>query len=173
MKEKIKKFFFRAFIIPSLPNKFGAIKNKKAIFAFLFFILAGISLFSIPISAKAGGTVEALKTLAVAPFIVIVIVFYYISDFILYKTTIAFSFLIKLLEKISYTKHEVVKAGLSITQGFTNMALVLILVFIALAIILRLKDYEMKKILPGTVHTFPLLYYLYYNFHLLRNLYLR
>ncbi len=41
----------------------------------------------------------------------------------------------------------VIEAGLSITQGFVNMLLVLILVYIAIATILRLAGYETKKLL--------------------------
>ena len=51
---------------------------------------------------------------------------------------------------LSYTNpanNEVIKVGLGITQGFVNMLLVLILVYIALATILRLAGYETKKLL--------------------------
>lgn len=41
----------------------------------------------------------------------------------------------------------IIEAGLSITQGFVNMLLVLILVYIAIATILRLAGYETKKLL--------------------------
>jgi hypothetical protein len=55
---------------------------------------------------------------------------------------------------LSYTKpygpnaNPVIDAGLSVTQGFANMILVLVLVFIAVAVILRLAGYETKKLLP-------------------------
>ena len=41
----------------------------------------------------------------------------------------------------------VIDAGLKVTQGFVNMVLVLVLVYIALATILRLAGYETKKLL--------------------------
>jgi len=41
----------------------------------------------------------------------------------------------------------IIKAGLGITQGFVNMILVLVLVYIAIATILRLSDYNTRKLL--------------------------
>lgn len=52
---------------------------------------------------------------------------------------------------LSYTDpagNPVIKMGLSITQGFANIILVLILIYIAIATILRLAGYETKKLLP-------------------------
>ena len=51
---------------------------------------------------------------------------------------------------LSYTNpanNEIIKTGLGVTQGFVNMLLVLILVYIAIATILRLAGYETKKLL--------------------------
>jgi len=51
---------------------------------------------------------------------------------------------------LSYTNpagNPIIKAGLDVTQGFVNMILVLVLVYIALATILRLAGYETKKLL--------------------------
>jgi len=51
----------------------------------------------------------------------------------------------------SYTNpatNPIIKIGLDITQPFVNMILILVLVFIALATILRLGGYETKKLLP-------------------------
>ncbi|GAH99439.1 unnamed protein product, partial [marine sediment metagenome] len=51
---------------------------------------------------------------------------------------------------LSYTNpanNEIIRVGLGITQGFVNMLLVLILVYIAIATILRLAGYETKKLL--------------------------
>lgn len=51
---------------------------------------------------------------------------------------------------LSYTqpdKNPIIDAGLSVTQGLANMILVLVLVFIALATILRLAGYETKKLI--------------------------
>jgi len=50
--------------------------------------------------------------------------------------------------KYGYIRGDLVQVGLAVTQGFVNIVLVLFLVFIALAIILQIKDYEAKKILP-------------------------
>lgn len=47
----------------------------------------------------------------------------------------------------SYTNNPVVKIGLNITQEFVNLILVVILVFIAIGITLRLKEYSVQKIL--------------------------
>jgi len=59
---------------------------------------------------------------------------------------------------MSYTKpgippnppdgNEIIKIGLGVTQGFANMILVLILVYIALATILHIKEHEAQKLLP-------------------------
>lgn len=51
----------------------------------------------------------------------------------------------------SYTRNPIVDIGLNITQPFVNMILVLVLVFIALATILRFENYEVKKLLPTFV----------------------
>jgi hypothetical protein len=51
----------------------------------------------------------------------------------------------------SYTNpstNPIIKIGLDITQPFVNMILILVLVFIALATILRLGGYQTKKLLP-------------------------
>jgi len=54
---------------------------------------------------------------------------------------------------ISYTNpggpkaNLIIKTGLDVTQGFVNMLLVLVLVYIAIATILRLAGYETKKLL--------------------------
>ena len=51
---------------------------------------------------------------------------------------------------LSYTnpgKNPIIEIGLNITQSFVNMALVLVLVFIAFATILRLKEYQTQKLL--------------------------
>ena len=59
-----------------------------------------------------------------------------------------------LFVQMPYTKpgsipdgNPIIEAGLSITQGFVNMLLVLILIYIAIATILRLAGYETKKLL--------------------------
>ncbi len=55
----------------------------------------------------------------------------------------------------SYTKpgpaaplNPIIETGLGITQGFVNMLLVLVLVYIAIATILRLQEYQAQKLLP-------------------------
>ncbi len=51
---------------------------------------------------------------------------------------------------LSYTNpsgNSIIEIGLNITQSFVNMALVLVLVFIAFATILRLKEYQTQKLL--------------------------
>jgi len=55
------------------------------------------------------------------------------------------------LNGISYTNpttNPIIKTGLSITQSLVNMILVLVLIYIALATILRLKEYQAQKLLP-------------------------
>ncbi len=46
---------------------------------------------------------------------------------------------------------DVVQAGWEITRNLANMGFILILVFIGLATILRIKDYEAKKLLPTLI----------------------
>lgn len=48
-------------------------------------------------------------------------------------------------------KVEVVKEGWNITQGLANILIILVLVFIGLATILRIKEYETKKLLPTLI----------------------
>lgn len=52
---------------------------------------------------------------------------------------------------LSYTNpagNEIIKIGLNITQDFVNVFLVLVLIYIALAVVLRIKEYEIQKLLP-------------------------
>jgi hypothetical protein len=53
--------------------------------------------------------------------------------------------------KMSYTNpstNTVIKTGLGVTQSLVNMILILILIYIALATILRLQEYQAQKLLP-------------------------
>lgn len=52
---------------------------------------------------------------------------------------------------MSYTNpasNDIIRTGLAVTQGLVNMILVLILIYIAIATILRLQEYQAQKLLP-------------------------
>lgn len=51
----------------------------------------------------------------------------------------------------NYTNNEIIRLGLDITKSFVNMGLVVILVFIALSIALRLKEYASQKTLISLI----------------------
>lgn len=81
-----------------------------------------------------------------------------IGKMAIFIATLAGSFLNWVLSpdfiSLPYTKpgippngNPIIQAGLEVTQGFVNMVLVLVLVFIAIATILRLSGYETKKLL--------------------------
>jgi len=55
------------------------------------------------------------------------------------------------LKNLAYTnpaRNPIIQTGLNVTQSLVNMALVLILIFIALATILSLREYQAQKLLP-------------------------
>ena len=135
--------------------------KKKAIFFSSLFAAIFVFLFS-PISAHAAwydfliGAVTFIPAVAIALIgwlsVSIISLFTAFAGVVL-KWVISPSFV-----QLSYTKpgfrtgppffeNPVIATGLSVTQGFVNMILVLILIYIALATILRLAGYETKKLI--------------------------
>ena len=185
MPKKLKKNLSRLF------------KNKKAIFAFLFFVILGVFFFSHLISAQrftpegAGqipedsgfwdylwedykyylgqdtGTVKQSVGLGdwnisemflnMGKNLIYGIpaaLFYVVAQIASFFADLAAATLRWILSpgfmNISYTNpnnNPIIKSGLGITQSFVNMILVLVLVYIAIATILRLAGYETRKIL--------------------------
>ncbi len=139
MPQKIKKFF--SFIF-----------KKKISFFLLVFVSLGLICFAQPVLAW--GLKDWGKTLAGY------IVFFplkVLTEIATWTAGLAGSLLNWVLSdnfiSFSYTKpggpngNPIIETGLGITQGFVNMLLVLILVYIAIATILRLAGYETKKLL--------------------------
>ncbi len=132
--------------------------KKKIIFSSIFIVLF-IFLFS-PLPAHAAWYDFLIGAVTFIPNVAIALIFYLLvfitslfSAFagVILKWVISPTFI-----SLSYTKpgfnisageNPIIATGLGITQGFVNMILVLILIYIALATILRLAGYETKKLL--------------------------
>jgi len=133
--------------------------KKKIIFFSSLSVALFIFLFS-PVSAHAAwydfliGAVTFIPAVAVALIgwlsVSIISIFTAFAGVVL-KWVISPTFV-----QLSYTRpgfntaageNPIIATGLSVTQGFVNMILVLILIYIALATILRLAGYETKKLL--------------------------
>jgi len=137
MLRKIKNFLFN-------------LSKKKTILFVSFFIFLGLTYPKI----SSAFIVELAKKIAVAPLYYIV---YVIVSIAVYIAGFAGSLLNWILSpgfiSYSYTNpggpnpNPVIETGLAVTQGFANMFLVLILVYIAIATILQLADYRTKRIL--------------------------
>lgn len=121
---------------------------KKSLFVFFFTLLG---LFSFVQPAEAGWVKDLLVGFATLPIFSIV---WLLVKFAVWWAGFAGSFLNWVLSpsfiSLSYTNpanNPIIRTGLGVTQGFVNMLLVLILVYIAIATILRLAGYETKKLL--------------------------
>jgi len=128
---------------------FNLCKKKTILFVF-FFIFLGLAYPKV----SSAFIVELAKKIAIAPLYYII---YVIVRIAVYIAGFAGSLLNWILSpnfiSYSYTNpgganpNPVIKTGLAVTQGFANMFLVLILVYIAIATILQLADYRTKRIL--------------------------
>jgi len=136
---------------------FSSLFKKKIFLFFSVFIILGFLFLPSPASA---GIWEALKNLPFTiPSALIAAVFWLLavtaSGLAVLSNVILTWVLSPGFTELPYTKpgslvdggNPIIEAGLNITQGFVNMLLVLILVYIALATILRLAGYETKKLL--------------------------
>jgi len=139
--------------MPVENNKFFSfIYKRKVLFAVFFFIFSGIF---IPLVSYAGGWVETLRKGIIKYLLYIIIKL--AVNIAKFFTELAGSLLNWVLSpdfiNISYTNpsgpraNTIIETGLNVTRGFANMLLVLILVYIAIATILRLAGYETKKLL--------------------------
>ena len=139
MLKRFKKFFLPLF-------------NKKIFLAFFGLIIIGALLFPQPASAAWWDWIvgainfipSAFINLLAQGIILITGVFVTLAGGIL-KWVLSGSF-----TTLSYTNpanNPIIAAGLNITQSFVNMALVLVLIFIAFSTILRLAGYETKRLL--------------------------
>ncbi len=126
---------------------FNLCKKKTILFVFFF------SFFGLTFARSASaGWVENLATwIATRPFLLII---WLLVKFAIWNVGLVGSFLNWVLSpnfiSLSYTNpanNPIIDTGLGVTQGFVNMLLVLILVYIAIATILRLAGYETKKLL--------------------------
>ena len=126
--------------------------KRKILFLVLFFILFGVFFFPRPILAGLGEILgSAVLTAITTAFGTILYLILNLSVFLSAFSSSILSWVTgPNFTELSYTnpaRNDVIKIGLGITQGFVNMLLVLILVYIALATILRLAGHETKKLL--------------------------
>lgn len=139
MMYKVKKFF-------------SPLLKKKILFPVLSFVLFGI--FLLPQSVSAAWYDFLIGAVTFIPNVGLSIIIY----ILIVLTGLLAAFGGAMLSwvtgpnftSLSYTNpatNEIIETGLSITQGFVNMILVLILVYIAIATILRLAGHETKKLL--------------------------
>lgn len=130
---------------------FNLYKKKTILFVFFFSFL---ELFCFVQIASASWTDDLANWIATRPLFFILKVLAGIS---IWLVVLAGSLLNWVLSpnfiSYSYTNpggpkaNPIIETGLGVTQGFVNMLLVLILVYIAIATILRLAGYETKKLL--------------------------
>ena len=131
----------------------------KKLFSYLFktrtLILSVILVFFclfLPVQyASANWVWDMISGIATIPFAFFYLLLGYMSILFSGFTGIVLNWVIgPNFTTLSYTNpagNPIIKAGLEITQGFVNMLLVLILVYIAIATILRLAGHETKKLL--------------------------
>lgn len=131
---------------------FSLLFKRKIFLSVLFFVLFG--LFFLPRPTLAAWYDFLIGAVTFVPNVFISLIVY----LIVMLTSLLAAFggvmlswvLSPSFTSLSYTNpanNEVIRIGLSITQGFVNMFLVLVLVYIAIATILRLAGYETKKLL--------------------------
>ncbi len=140
---KIKKFF--SFLL-----------RKKISLRFLVLILFGILFPSIhPALAVWDWLVGAITLIPATTVAFIALVLATIASLLAALSGIVLNWVISPgFTTLSYTNpanNEIIRVGLGITQGFVNMILVLILVYIAIATILRLAGHETKKLLVAFI----------------------
>ena len=123
-------------------------KNKKTL---TFFLSVFLGIFFPLYFVSANWVTNLALNIALWP---VMQIFKIISDFSIFCAGMAGSVLAWVLSpnfiSYSYTNpgnNPAIRAGLDVTQGFVNMILILILVYIGIATILRLAGYETKKLL--------------------------
>lgn len=127
-------------------------KLKKPL-TFLTFLLGGLIVPRVSGAVSVGGAIGGLA----------VGIIYYGTWLFRELASLALSLSGKILNWVlgpkfinfSYTKpgltppdNPIIHAGLGVTQSLVNMILILVLIYIALATILRLKEYQAQKLLP-------------------------
>jgi len=125
---------------------------KKRIFLhfLFFFLLFFVCIFSPLITqGSIGGTLSFLFLRLPAALIFVILAFWgLLTSYLAQLSGIFLNFVTgPNFIDISYTNNEFVNLGLSITKSFVNLILVFILVYIALSIALRLKEYANQKTL--------------------------
>jgi len=130
---------------------------EKKIFCFVL-VFVFISLFLLPLPVSAGIWEKLANLPLTIPSAAVAGIIWIIAEaaalFAALSNVILNWVLSPGFTELPYTKpgplpngNPIIEAGLSITQGFVNMLLVLVLVYIAVATILRLAGYETKKLL--------------------------
>jgi len=139
-------------MIQKIRNFFLILTKKKFLFFLPVFIFSGLFFIARPASAWVE---ELANWIATRPILLIVWIMVKMAIFV---TKLSGSLLNWVLSpdfiNLPYTRpgiapagNPIIKTGLEVTQGFVNMLLVLILVYIAIVTILNLTKYETKKLL--------------------------
>jgi len=79
------------------------------------------------------------------------VIAYLTTNYLLELGKTILQLIINFTNSLSYTQNDIVIEGIKITTNFVNIILVLALVFIALATILRIKEYSAQKLLVGFI----------------------
>ncbi len=135
---------------------FSFLFRKKISFLSLVFVFFNLLFLPLPASAGIWETLKNLPlTIPSAAIAAIVWILGMLASLLLtFSNTVLMWVLSDSFTQLPYTKpgplpdgNPIIEVGLSVTQGLVNMLLVLILVYIALATILRLAGHETKKLL--------------------------
>lgn len=131
--------------------------NKKIFFKTkLFFIILVIGALFSPSLVEAGWVKNLANWIATRPLLLVIKLIHFVAKTLASLSGSILNWVISPgFTSLPYTKpgpqppagNPIIQTGLSITQGFANMILVLVLVFIGLTTILRLAGYETKKLL--------------------------
>lgn len=132
-------------------NFFSFFAKKKPLLLVFFFIILGIFLPFKPALAVWDWLVGAIQFIPNTTIAVFSLFVASIASLLAALGGVILNYVISpSFTTLSYTNpagNKLIEVGLGITQGFANMLLVLVLVYIAIATILRLAGYETKKLL--------------------------
>ena len=138
--------------------KINKIKSSKKILKTLFFIF----LFILPFKkASAGflgnllGSLFSLASIATAPILIIIMLMGYIIASISSILITASGFLLNITNQLqtllTSPSNIIVNMGWSIVRDIANLGFIIIIIILAIALILRVKEYEFQKYFPKLI----------------------
>lgn len=134
-----------------IKNFFSFFAKKKPFLLVFFFVILGIFYPLKPALAVWDWLVGAINLIPAVSISLIALFVASIASLLAALGGLILNYVISpSFTTLSYTNpagNKLIEVGLGITQGFANMLLVLVLVYIAIATILRLAGYETKKLL--------------------------